>query len=441
MDTFTLQRTIPADKEYDIIIAGGGPAGTAAAIAAGRLGETVLLVEQTGCLGGMGTSGLVNAFDPMADGERQLVGGIMSEIVEEMYERSFLAPQVRPDFWRKRYHCWTPFKSEGLKLVLDEKVIDAGVDVKFYTRLVEADVTGQKVNGVVIHNIEGLSYVPGRMFIDATGDAVLADLAGAECRTNPEFMPGTLASLYGGIEWDKVDRGVEWENLVKAIEDGYFTQRDRHLPGMSRVGDTIGYLNGGHLFNKDPLTCSGRTEGMMLGRRLAQEYQSFYRNYLKGYENAELVCTANLMGVRETRRILGEYELTIDDYRARAQFPDQIGVFNKFVDIHVRDCSDEEYERFLEEKDKSGRLGEGECFGLPYRILVPKGWENLWAAGRCNSSDIQVHGSIRVMPAAAMMGQAAGTAAVQSIDTGQAAFEIDTDKLRDTLAEADVILD
>ena len=112
---------------------------------------------------------------------------------------------------------------------------------------------------------------------------------------------------------------------------------------------------------------------------------------------------------------MGEYELNINDYMARREFPDQIGVFNKFVDIHPYDTSDEEYGRLLKEAFQDLRLNPGERFGIPYGILVPKGWQNLWVAGRCASSDIKVHGSIRVQPAASMMGQAAGTAAVQSI--------------------------
>ena len=141
------------------------------------------------------------------------------------------------------------------------------------------------------------------------------------------------------------------------------------------------------------------------------------------------------MGVRESRRVVGEYELNFQDYWARRQFPDQIGVFNKFVDIHPRDCSRKEYDRFLEEKDQSGRLGRGECFGLPYGILVPKGYQNLWVAGRCASSDQMVHGSIRVMPACGMMGQAAATAAVQSIRTGQTAQTLNTRTLVETLRQ------
>ena len=154
----------------------------------------------------------------------------------------------------------------------------------------------------------------------------------------------------------------------------------------------------------------------------------------------QLVATGSSIGVRESRRIVGEYEMTFDDLKARRQFPDQIGVFNKAVDIHVSDCTEEAYKRFREEYFKTGRIGKGECFGIPYSILVPKGWKNLWVAGRCNSSDVKVHGSIRVQPAASMMGQAAGTAAVQSLRTGQQADNLNTKTLIETLRKAGAYL-
>ncbi|MFW6062505.1 MAG: FAD-dependent oxidoreductase, partial [Planctomycetota bacterium] len=300
--------------------------------------------------------------------------------------------------------------------------------------------------GVVLHNIEGYRFIEAKTFIDATGDAVLADLCGVECREAghdaPPPMPPTLCSLCSGVDWDvaadpeRPSSNVAYqqqEKLLEAIADGHFSHKDRHLPGMFRVGTHIGMLNAGHVFGMDALRCRSLSDGMMRGRQLAKEYVDFYRKYVPGFENVEHVTTAALMGVRESRRIVGEYELTIDDYLARRQFPDQIGVFNKFVDIHVHDDSDEEFARFTDEKDRSGRLGPGECFGIPYRVLAPRGWENLWVAGRCNSSDVQVHGSIRVMPAAAMMGQAAGTAAVQATTTDQAACTLDTQRLVESL--------
>lgn len=444
METYHLNRQVPVDSSYDVVVTGGGPAGAAAAICAGRLGAKVLLVEATGCMGGMGTSGLVTAFDPMANGERMLVGGFMREVVETLFQRGFLRPGIDPDTWRKDYHKWTPFNVEGYKLVLDEFAASAGVEVRFFTRVIDVEANQQtrKVDGVVIHNIEGYRFVRAKTFIDCTGDAVLADLCGAPCREagrdTPRIMPATLASLFTGIEWSRV--GNQYEALHKALADGHFSQYDRHLPGMSQVGHNIGYLNGGHLFNLDALRCSSLSEGVMQGRRLAQEYLSFYRKYVAGCENLEHVTTASLIGVRESRRIIGEYELNIDDYQNRRQFPDQIGVFNKSIDVHAYDTSDTEWERFRREYEETGRLGVGECFGLPYGILVPQGWENLWVAGRCASSDVQVHGSIRVQPACSMMGQAAGTAAVQSVRTGETAHALDTTRLIQTLRDAGAYL-
>ncbi len=448
--SYHFSRKIPTEDNYDIVIAGGGPAGSAAAVSAGRLGAKVLLLEATGCLGGMGTSGLVTAFDPMSNGDRMLVGGFMKELVDTMYKRGYLGPDTKPEIYTKKYHHWTPFQVEGLKLLLDEFVVEAGVEVRFFTRAVDADVNARtkKVNGVIINNVEGFRYVKAKTFIDCTGDAVLADLCGVKCREagrdTPNIMPATLPSYFTNIDFEAYRVGgrvgTNSPILLKAIEDGHFTQTDRHLPGMSRVSDSVGYLNGGHVYNLNALRCESLSKGMMWGRKLALEYLAYYKKYVPGCENIEHVTTASVMGVRESRRIVGEYELNFNDYISKREFPDQIGVFNKSVDIHAYNDSLKEFNRFLKEYEDTGRLKPGEKFGIPYSILVPKGWSNLWVAGRCSSSDIKVHGSIRVQPAASMMGQAAGTAAVQSIKTGQPAYDLDTQLLVTTLREWDAYL-
>ena len=449
MKTYSFQRSIPVEEGYEVVVVGGGPAGAAAAISAARQGARTLLIESTGCLGGMGTSGLVTAFDPMANGTTGLVGGFMREVVEELYTRKFLGPEVTPDYWRERYMTWTPFQVEGYKLVLDEKLSAAGVEIRFFTRFIDADTDAgdKRVNGVVIHNIEGCSFIAAKAFIDCTGDAVMADRCGCACweagRDTPRIMPATLPSLFAGIDWARVhayrkEHGHEQGSGIirQGIADGVFIQPDPFLVGLSQVGPSVGYLNGGHLFNLNALRCSELSRNVMLGRRIAQDYLAFYRQYIPGCEQMEHVTTAALIGVRESRRIQGEYVLNLDDYLARREFPDQIGIFNKFVDIHPYDTSEEEYQRFLKEKDRNLRLNPGEYFGLPYGILVPKGWQNLWVAGRCASSDVRVHGSIRVQPACSMMGQAAGTAAAQSLRTGQRAPDLNTAMLVETLRTA-----
>jgi hypothetical protein len=446
-EIYTLKRNVPVEAGYDLVVAGGGPAGAAAAISAGRLGARVLLLEATGCLGGMGTSGLVTAFDPMANGDEMLVGGLMREIVETLYARNELTPGIDPDTWRKHYTRWTPFQVEGYKRLLDELVVSAGVEVRFFTRLIdcEADAQERRIQGVLIHNIEGYSFIRAATFIDATGDAVLADLAGATCREagrdTPHIMPATLPSLFAGsfdaVRTDDSFWHRQNDALQRAIADGHFSQPDRHLPGLSLVANHVGYLNGGHLFNLNALRVSSLSEGVMRGRRIAKEYLDFYRKYVPGCEDLDHVTTASLIGVRESRRVVGEYELNVQDYLSARHFPDQIGLFNKFIDIHPYDMSEGEWVRFIEEKaDKKWKMPPGKSFGIPYSILVPKGWHNLWVAGRCASADLQVHGVIRVQPACSMMGQAAGTAAIQSVRCGQSACDLDTEELIATLREA-----
>jgi FAD dependent oxidoreductase len=449
MDTFAYARQIPVDSSYDVLVAGGGPAGTAAAVCAARLGARVLLAESTGCLGGMGTSGLVTTFGPMADGKETLVGGFTRELIETLYARGFLGPDVIPDYWTKHLNHWIPFKPEGLKRLLDEFAVNAGVDVRFFTRVIDADVEGRKVRGAIISGVDGQRYVRAKAFIDATGDATLADRCGAACvvalRDSDTVAPSTLCSLYAGIDWNDPAYGAGFQGtdemklkvrkviLPKAIADGHFSQEDRFMPGMNKIGQTLGALNGGHVFGLNGLDSRSLSEGMIFGRKLALEYTEFFRKYVPGCANIEHVTTAPVMGVRDTRRIVGEFELTITDFLSRRQFPDQVAVYNRPTDNHPTNTSKEEYERFVRDFEKEGKLGAGDFVGIPYGILVPRGWENLWVAGRCHSSDSKVHGSIRAQSAAYLMGEAVATAAKQSIDTGQPACDLDTARLVETL--------
>ncbi|MDT2021918.1 FAD-dependent oxidoreductase [Methylocella sp. CPCC 101449] len=444
MSTYTLKREIPIEDEFDLVVAGGGPAGTAAAVCAARLGAKVLLLEATGCLGGMGTSGLVTTFGPVSDGKQMLVGGLMKQIVLALQQRGQLGPHVVPEYLHSQLNRWVPFKPEGLKRLLDELVQDAGVDVRFFTRVIDAEVTDTKIDGVVISNVEGYRYIRAKTYIDATGDAALSDLCGAECkvilRDIDAVAPSTLCSLYSGVNWDDPAYGEDWRGidaakalskklLLKAIDDEHFTQPDRFMPGMNKIGKQAAQLNGGHVFNLNGLDVRSLSDGMIFGRKLAVEYESFFRKYMPGCENIELLTTAPVMGVRDTRRIVGEFELLFEDYTSGRQFPDQIAVYNRPTDVHPTDTSEKEFKRFTQDFEGKHGLGVGQSLGIPYSILVPKGWTNLWVAGRCHSSDTKVHGSIRAQSAAYMMGQAAGTAAVQSIATGQPACDLDTEDL------------
>jgi hypothetical protein len=279
---------------------------------------------------------------------------------------------------------------------------------------------------------------------------VLAAACKAPCKVAGRdwpFQPATVCSTFSGINWDHpayngnggtdaVKDRVKNEYLPQANADGHFSHPDRFIAGMKKVGQVTGNLNAGHIYNLDGLSCKSLSEGMIYGRKLAVEYEEFYRKYVPGCERIELAATSPVMGVRDTRRIIGEFELTIEDYQSARQFPDQVAVYNRPADVHSTNDSKEEYERFMKDMYGSAKLPRGKSVGIPYSILVPKGWKNLWVAGRCHSSDTKVHGSIRAQSAAFMMGQAAATAAVQSMRTGEPACDLDTWELVESLRAA-----
>lgn len=440
--------------EWDIVVAGAGPAGAAAALEAGRSGARVLLVDGATRVGGMGTSGLVSAFSPMSDGIRCVAGGIARELVETLYARGATGPHVSPEFWTRAVQRWIPFRPEELALLYDELLAAAGIEVRFGCRIIDAlhGSDGPELEALVGADVEGLSVFRGRAFVDATGDAAVTAAAGFPVRRagvdTPRIMPPTLCALVAGIEWDRIrmspsgncpDR--QQELLENAITEGRFPRNDRHLPGLYRIGNGLGMMNAGHLFGTDALSGSGLSAGFAEGRRLVREYLEFYRTSLPGCENSVLVSTAPLLGIRESRRIQGEAELCYADYQARRRFSDGIGLCAGTVDIHVYDESPEEYERYHREFGETDRMGHGDSFGIPYRVLVPEKSVNLWVAGRCVSSDLKVHGALRIQPAAAVMGQAAGLAAFQFLQTGRGGSSLDTGILRRGLAERGAVLD
>ena len=231
-------------------------------------------------------------------------------------------------------------------------------------------------------------------------------------------MPGTLCSLWGGVDWSAVygsGLGAGNSRIEEAFADGVFTLEDRHLPGMWRVGERIGGGNIGHTFGVDGTDERSLTEAYRWGRQSLREYERYYTQYLKGFEQMELVATGSLLGVRETRRILGDYLLNIDDFGPHSVFPDEIGRYSYPVDIHVARPDKAAYDAFHKEFT-SMRLGKGESYGIPYRILTPRGLDNVLVAGRCVSTDRSMQASIRVMPGCYITGQAAGLAAAMIVE-------------------------
>lgn len=449
MNYLEYARQLPVESGFDLIVVGGGPSGVAAAIAAGRMGCKVALIEQTGCLGGLGTSGLVNVFMPFADGRRTLMGGIGIEFVQALHDRALLPSSVSAETWQQGRREAVPFNGEGLKLLMDEFVQSAGIELRFFTSMIDVVMSGAQIQAIVLSGKERLYAMQARYYIDATGDATLSAMAGVPFEVGDgrgNTQPPTLCSTVSNVDLeryrafrDRTRRPGDWQSLLvplqQAIEDGVFSEPELHLPGIFVCGEGYGILNAGHIFGLDCLQDADLSKGMILGRKKAQEYLRFYRNYVEGCEHMTHMSTGSILGVRETRRIVGEYVLNVDDFCARRSFDDEIGRFNYSVDIHRSSPSQQDYEQLVEEFTRGYRLGKGESYGIPYRTLVPKGIDNLLVSGRCISTDRGVQGSIRVMPCCLITGHAAGAAAALCGKRDIAPRDLDAGLLRSALRE------
>ncbi|MGI6537537.1 MAG: FAD-dependent oxidoreductase [Caldicoprobacterales bacterium] len=401
MACIMFQREIEVRHNVDVLVVGGGPAGIAAALTAARQGKKVFLAEAHSCLGGMGTAGMVPAFMLFSDGVNFLAAGVGEEVLNKMHE------------YGGKIEGWNlSIKAEALKRVYDDLLLDAGVDFALHTQMVALDAADGKVNYVVFAAKSGMFAVKAKIYIDGTGDGDLAAWAGAKYEkgdADGRMMAGTLCSLWANIDWDRVQK-PDTRRIEDAFKDKVFTYEDRHLPGMWRVGNTLGGGNIGHTFGVDSTDEVSLTKALIWGRKSLVEYEKYYKEYLDGYENMELVATGSLLGIRESRRIIGDYVMVLDDFLNRAVFDDEIGRYAYPVDIHASDSSKESFSKF-EKEHKSYRYKKGENYGIPYRILTPAGLDNVLVSGRCVSCDRYIQSSIRVMPGCYITGQAAGMAA------------------------------
>ena len=399
------KKNLPVRYKTDILVVGGGPSGVAAAVTAARKGKRVMIIENNGCFGGEGTTALVPSFAQFTDGKDFLIGGIGREIRD-------LTIGEYCDFKRDFY----TFSVEKLKRVYDKLVTnEKNINFLFFTKMVDVVSHGDHVDYVVAASKFGLFAIKADIYIDCTGDGDLCAWAGADFLygdENGDVMPPTLCSLWSNVNFDKVEPIKD--KLEIAFSDGVFTNEDRHVPGImpSNEEKGIGGGNVGHIFNTNGTDDVSLTEAMVMGRKIVAEFENFYDNYAKGYENAYLCYTADMLGVRESRRIVGDYQLCGEDFKKRAIFDDEIGRYAYPVDIHIMKPSREAYDAYFNEFEKEMRYGVGESYGIPYRILTPKKLSNVLVAGRCVSTDRQMQASIRVMPGCYITGQAAGDAAV-----------------------------
>ncbi len=414
MHTYALNaRQLPLDDGWDVIVAGGGPAGCTAAIAAAREGARTLLIEATGSLGGSGTSALVPAWCPFSDKEKIIYRGLA--------EKVFTAAKEGLDHVKPAALDWVPINAERLKRVYDFLVAESGATVLFHTQLasVETDSRGA-VTALLVANKAGLTALRAKIYIDCTGDADLCAWAGAEFHQGDdtgETQAATLCFTLANVDSYAYQHGGDlgWWNpqspIHAIVDSGLYPEiPDKHLC-CNLVGPGVVGFNAGHLWGVDNTNPASVSTALAQGRRLAETYCRALAAHAPAFANAFVASTGSVLGIRESRRITGDYVLTLDDYLDRRSFPDEICRNSYFIDLHQ---TKREHKNKLDEVQAATRFThytKGESHGIPYRCLTPLGLRNVLVAGRSISCERIVQGSVRVMPVCLAMGEAAGLAA------------------------------
>jgi hypothetical protein len=386
----------------------------------------------------MGTSGLVPAWCPFTDKERVIHAGLAERVLRETMAGMPHVPADRLD--------WTPIDPERLKRVYDDLVTGFGGQVLFSTVLtgVEAGSAGT-ADTLLCAGKAGLAAYRAPVYVDCTGDGDLAAWAGAPFEqgdADGELQPATHCFVLANVDVYAYEHigGIKYHpkrNLIDAIvASGRYPEiPDTHACNNLIGPGTVGF-NAGHLWevdNTDPLSVS---RALIQGRRLARAFRDACAEFFpEAFANAFLAATGSLMGVRESRRILGDYYLTVEDFRDHRSFPDEICRNCYFVDIHPRPGQPQP-----ESEASLIHLEPGESHGIPYRCLTPRTLRNVLVAGRSISTDRAVQGSTRVMPVCLCTGEAAGLAAALAAGSGGDVRGVDPERLRTRLRQVGAYL-
>lgn len=415
-------------KKYDIIIIGGGFSGSAAAICAAREGASVLLIEQTNCLGGAATNCLVNPFMPYStviDGKKtDLSQGLFREITEKLKDFGKTEESLINDDWGSK-----TFSEEHLKIILQRMALDAGVELLFHSYLIGAEREGNKIKSVTVANKSGQMTFEAERFIDATGDADLTVLSGFETRLGRDednlCQPMTLCFRISGVDHEKFLQERKDINPLyeKFQSEGKIKNPREDVLIFRTLQKGILHFNTTRIVKLNPTDAIDITKAEIMAREQVFEIFEFLKNNFECFKNCHILSTAAQIGVRESRMINGEYILTGNDIVVCTHFEDSIALGNYDIDIHNPEGTGTSHYYFK----------PGEYYTIPYRTLIPKDAENLLAAGRCISVDHETQASIRIMPIVCCIGEAAGTAAAISVKYGVNVKDVDIKKLRDTL--------
>lgn len=413
-------------KKYDLVVAGGGLAGVSAAVSAAREGVSVLLVERYGFLGGMATAGLVNPLMPYCvwkasweyDWTEKVNQGIFREILANLAELDGLHENNQT------------FNEELLKLSLDRLMKKHKVDVLLHTFISAAKRDKEKLNSVIISNKSGQQEIKADYFVDATGDADLSALANCEYKIGREedglCQPMTLCFRIADVDINKFDpesRELVNEKYQEYKDKGIIKNPREDVLTFQHVVENVVHFNSTRIVGKSAVDVEDLTAAEIEAREQVYELYQFMKNNIPGFGNSKLLMSAPQIGVRESRRIVGEYVITQEDLLNTTKFKDSIARGTYPVDIHNPSGTGTVL------KD----IPYGDYYTIPYRALIPLGVDNLIVAGRPISSTHEAHSAYRIMPICASIGEGAGSAASIASKKGISFREVDSKAIHNLL--------
>lgn len=408
-------------KKYDVIVIGGGFAGVAAALAAAREGSKVLIIEKGNSFGGAAVNSLVNPFMPNST----KVNGKIIEFSQGLFT-------IIWDKLKERHAMnGLSFLEEELKQLLNEMLNEANVDILFHAFIFAVEKEDSKIKSISAVTKGGTINCEADYFIDATGDAMVAYLSGCQTLMGREkdnlCQPMTLCFRLGNVDVNKffASKPRLDAEYKKAFDRGEFINPRENILVFTTPISNVLHFNTTRVVKMNPTDAEETTKAEIIARKQVFEVYEFMKKHADGLENSFLMATASEIGVRESRKIVGEYVLTQDDCKNCVKFDDAIAACNYDIDIHNPEGSGTSHYYFP----------EGEFYTIPYRSLIPKNVGNLLVAGRCISSDHEAQASYRIMPTVCTIGEAAGTAIGLAVKSKAVVKDVNIKELQKHLVE------
>jgi len=421
-------------ERYDVVVVGAGSAGSAAAISAARTGATTLLVDRLGFMGGTSTSVLDTfyAFYTPGEAPQRVVGGLGWQVVERLAREGVCFE--RPN----TYGAGTgvTYDQETLKLVWEQLAHEAGVELLLHTWVTGVRADAGRLDAVRAWNKGGERWFEAAAFVDASGDADLCWLAGVpyeDMHTSGQVQSLSTLFRLANVDLERARQTPKkelWELMRAAAETGEYRLPRLEGSWHRTPFEGVVMVHMTRIPRVDATDPVALTDAELEGRRQVREYHRFLRDRVPGFEHSVVVGTSPSIGVRESRRVIGDYQLTRDDVLGARRFEDEIALCGAPIEDHHAG-GDTEW-RYVE---------GGGVYGIPYRSLLASGIEGLLVAGRCFSATHDAHASARSMATCMAMGQAAGTAAAMAAAAGVTPRQVSADQLRVQLRRDGALLE